>query len=47
MDDRPCGLVVKSFWLQIQGSEVRFPALPDFLSSSGSETGYAQPCEDN
>jgi hypothetical protein len=33
------------FWLQIQRSRVRFPALPDFLSSSGSGTGSTQPCE--
>ena len=26
----------QSFWLQMQRSRVRFPALPDFLSSSGS-----------
>ena len=26
----------QSFWLQIQRSRVRSPALPDFLSSSGS-----------
>jgi hypothetical protein len=26
----------QSFWLQIQRSRVRFPALPDFLRSSGS-----------
>jgi hypothetical protein len=29
----------QSFWLQIQRSRVRFPALPDFLRSSGSGTG--------
>ena len=29
----------QSFWLQIHRSRVRFPALPDFLSSSGSGTG--------
>ena len=29
----------QSFWLQIQRSRVRLPALPDFLSSSGSGTG--------
>ena len=29
----------QSFWLQIQRSRVRFPALPDFLSSIGSGTG--------
>ena len=32
----------QSFWLQIQRSWVRFPALPDFLSGSGSGTGYTQ-----
>ena len=32
----------QSFWLQIQRSRVRFPALPDFLSGSGSGTGYTQ-----
>jgi len=35
----------QSFWLQIQRSRVRSPALPDFLSSSGSETGSTQPRE--
>ena len=34
--DRLCG---QSFWLQIQRSRVRFPALPDFLSSRGLERG--------
>jgi hypothetical protein len=29
----------QSFWLQIQRSRVRFPALPDFLRGSGSGTG--------
>ena len=37
----------QSFWLQIQRSRVRFPALPDFLSSSGSGTGPTQPREVN
>jgi hypothetical protein len=37
----------QSFWLQIQGSRVRFPALPDLLSSSGSGTGSTQPREVN
>ena len=37
----------QSFWLQIQGSRVRSPALPDFLSSSGSGTGSTQPREVN
>ena len=35
----------QSFWLQIQRSRVRSPALPDFLSSSGSGTGSTQPRE--
>jgi len=35
----------QSFWLQIQRSRVRFPALPDFLSSIGSGTGSTQPRE--
>jgi hypothetical protein len=30
----------QSSWLQIQRSWVRFPALPDFLRSSGSGTGF-------
>ena len=37
----------QSFWLQIQRSRVRFPALPDFLSSSRSGTGSTQPREVN
>ena len=37
----------QSFWLQIQRSRVRFPALPDFLSSSASGTGCTQPREVN
>ena len=37
----------QSFWLHIQRSRVRFPALPDFLSSSGSGTGSTQPREVN
>ena len=32
-------------WLQIQKSRVRSPALPDFLSNSGSGTGSTQPRE--
>jgi len=35
----------QSFWLQIQRSWVHSPALPDFLSSSGSGTGSTQPRE--
>ena len=37
----------QSFWLQIQRYRVRFPALPDFMSSSGSGTGSTQPREVN
>jgi hypothetical protein len=37
----------QSFWLQIKRSRVRFPALPDYLSSSGSGTGSTQPREVN
>ena len=37
----------QSFWLQIERSRVRFPALPDFLSSSVSGTGSTQPREVN
>ena len=37
----------QSFWLQIQRSRVRFTALPDFLSSSGSGTRFTQPREVN
>jgi hypothetical protein len=42
--DRLCGLVVR-----VLGPEarVRFPALPDFLRSSGSGTGPTQPREYN
>jgi hypothetical protein len=37
----------RSFLLQIQRSQVRFPALPDFLRSSGSGTGSSLPRVDN
>jgi hypothetical protein len=37
----------QSSWLQINRSRVRFPALQDFVSSSGSGTGFTQPREDN
>jgi hypothetical protein len=37
----------QSSWLQIQRFWVRFPALPDFLRSSGSGRGSTQPREDN
>jgi hypothetical protein len=33
----------QSSWLLTQRSRLRFPALPDFLSSSGSGTGFTQP----
>jgi hypothetical protein len=32
----------QSSWLQAQRSWVRFPVLPNFLCSSGSETGSTQ-----
>jgi hypothetical protein len=37
----------QSFWLEIQRFRDRFPALPDFLRSSGSGTGSTQPREYN
>jgi hypothetical protein len=37
----------QSFWLQIQRTRVRFPALPDFLRSSGSGAGSTQPRKNN
>jgi hypothetical protein len=37
----------QSFWLQIQRSRVRFPPLPDFLTSRGSGTGSTQPRDHN
>jgi hypothetical protein len=36
----------QSSWMQIQRYRVGFPALPDFLSSSGSGTEPARPRED-
>jgi hypothetical protein len=36
----------QSSWLQIQVPRVRFPALPDFLGSSGCGTESTQPHED-
>jgi hypothetical protein len=38
---------ILSFWLQIQRSRVRLPALPDFLRGSRSVMGSTQPREDN
>jgi hypothetical protein len=43
-DDRFCGLVVR---VPGHTSRIRFPALPVFLSSSGSGTGSPQPREYN
>jgi hypothetical protein len=37
----------QSSWLRTQRTQVRFPALPDFLRSSGSGTGSTQPREDS
>jgi hypothetical protein len=37
----------QSSWLQIQRFRVLFPALSDFLRSSGSGTGFIQPREYN
>jgi hypothetical protein len=37
----------QSFWLRIQRSRIRFPALPHFLRSRGSGAGFTQPREDN
>jgi hypothetical protein len=36
----------QSSWPQTLRSRVQFPALPHFLSSSGSGTGSTQPCGD-
>jgi hypothetical protein len=44
--DHLCGLVVEYFAADPE-IQVRFPALPDFLRISGSETGYTQPSEHN
>jgi hypothetical protein len=40
-------IIIISSGLQTQRSRVRFPALPDFLRSSGSGTRSTQPREDN
>jgi hypothetical protein len=42
--DRHCGLVVRVPGYRVR---LRFPALPDFLRSSGSGTGSTQPREYN
>jgi hypothetical protein len=44
---RPLRSSGQSSWLQIQRSRVRYPALPDFLRSSGSGMVSAKPREDN
>jgi hypothetical protein len=43
----PLWFIRQSSWLQIQKSRVRFQALPDFMTSSGSGTVFTQPREDN
>jgi hypothetical protein len=43
---RLCGLVVRIAGY-ISKAPVQFPALPDFLRTSGSGTGSTQPCEYN
>jgi hypothetical protein len=42
-NDRLCGLVIRVPGYRSRGPG--FPALPDFLRSSGSETGPTQPRE--
>jgi hypothetical protein len=44
--DRLCSLVVRITGCRSRG-QIRFPALPDFLRSSGSGTGSTQPREYN
>jgi hypothetical protein len=44
---RLCGLVWSQFLATDPEVRVRFPALPDFLRSSGSGTGTTQPREYN
>jgi hypothetical protein len=41
----PMWSIGQPFWLLTQRSRVRFPALRDFLSSSGLERGPLSPCE--
>jgi hypothetical protein len=45
--DRLSGLVVRVPGYRSRGPGFDFPALPDFLRSSGSGTGFTQPHEDN
>jgi hypothetical protein len=42
-EDRLCGGVVTSSWLQIQGAPGSIPGDTRFLRSSGSGAGYTQP----
>jgi hypothetical protein len=42
-----CGLVVRVTGYRFRGPGFDFPALSDFVRSSGSGTGTAQPCEYN
>jgi hypothetical protein len=42
-DRQPLWSSGQSSWLLTKSSRVRFPALPDFLSNSGSGTGSTQP----
>jgi hypothetical protein len=46
ISDRLCGLVVRVLATDTE-VQVRFPALPDFLRSSGSGTEPTQPREYN
>jgi hypothetical protein len=45
--DHLCGLVVRVLGYRVPEFRVRFPALPDFLRSSGPGTGSTQPREYN
>jgi hypothetical protein len=47
MKGPPLWSSAQSSYLPIQRFQVRFPALPDFLRSSGSGTRSTQPREDN
>jgi hypothetical protein len=46
VSDRPNDVVVRLPGCRPKGPGVRFPMLPDFLSSSGSGTGSTLPRED-
>jgi hypothetical protein len=47
IDGPPLWSSGQSSWLRIQRSQFRFKALPDFLRSSESGTGFTQPREYN